>query len=45
MEEINFFLTTDISIGMGLFEKAADIIKKQGSIKPGLIFDANLQVF
>jgi len=43
MEEINFFLTTDISIGMGLFEKASDIIKKQGAKKPGLIFDANLQ--
>jgi len=43
MEEINFFLTTDISIGMGLFEKAADFINKQGAKKPGLIFDANLQ--
>ena len=43
MEEINFFLSTDISIGMGLFEKAADFIKKQGSKKPGLIVDANLQ--
>ena len=28
---------------MGLFEKAADFIKKQGAKKPGLIFDANLQ--
>ena len=43
MEKINFFLTTDISIGMGLFEKASDFIKEQGAKKPGLIFDANLQ--
>ena len=43
MKDINFFLTTDISIGMGLFKKAADFIKKQGAKKPGIIFDANLQ--
>ena len=43
MELINFFLSTDISIGVGLFEKSSDLIKKQGAVKPGIIFDANLQ--
>ena len=43
MELINFFLSTDISIGIGLFEKASDFIIKQGSKKPGIIFDANLK--
>ena len=43
MESINFFLFTDISIGIGLFEKASDFIKKHGAKKPGIIIDANMQ--
>ena len=40
---INFFLSTDISIEIGLFKKASDYIRKHGGEKPGIIFDANLQ--
>ena len=43
MKLINFFLSTDISIGNGMFKKATDFIKKQGSKTPGIIFDANLK--
>jgi len=43
MKRVNFFLSTDISMGVGIFGKASDFIRKQGFIKPGIIFDANLQ--
>ena len=42
MELINFFLSTDISIGVGIFGETSDFIRKLGLIKPGVIFDANL---
>tara|TARA_Y100000588_G_scaffold390539_1_gene496332 strand:- start:1212 stop:2327 length:1116 start_codon:yes stop_codon:yes gene_type:complete len=43
MNLMNFFLSTNISIGIGLFEKISDFIHKQNAKKPGIIFDANLQ--
>jgi alcohol dehydrogenase class IV len=43
MELFNFFLYTDISIGIGLFEKTTEFIKKQGAKKLGIIFDSNLR--
>jgi len=43
MNLMNFFLSTNISIGIGLFEKFSDFVKKQNVKKPGIIFDANLQ--
>ena len=42
MELINFFLSTDISIGISLFEKSSEFIKKQGAKRPGIIVDGNL---
>ena len=43
MDLINFFLSTNISIGIGLFKKTSDFIHKQNAKKPGIIFDTNLQ--
>ena len=42
MELINYFLSTDISLGAGIFEDTCLFIKKIGSIRPGIIFDSNL---
>jgi alcohol dehydrogenase len=42
MEIINFFLSTDISLGLGMFENTCLFIEKFGSIRPGIIFDSNL---
>lgn len=42
MELLNFFLSTDISIGVGIFENASKYIEKFGSTKPGIIYDSNL---
>ena len=39
---INFFLSTDISLGLGIFENICLFINKFGSNRPGIIFDSNL---
>jgi len=42
MGSFNFFLTTDILLGMNKFRSLHKVIKKHGSIIPGVIFDSNL---
>ncbi len=42
MKSTDFFLSTDISIGLGVFEKASEFIKKIGVRRPGILYDSNL---
>ena len=42
MKSINFFLSTDIVIGINEFKNLEYHIAKIGSVKPGIIYDSNL---
>jgi len=42
MNSINYFLSTDVSIGIGIMEKIIDFIKEFNSDVPGILYDNNL---
>jgi alcohol dehydrogenase class IV len=42
MNTINYFLSTDVSIGIGIMEKVIDFIKEFNSDVPGILYDNNL---
>ncbi|SVE40882.1 uncharacterized protein METZ01_LOCUS493736, partial [marine metagenome] len=42
MDPINYFLSTDVSIGIGIMEKVIDFIKEFNSDVPGIVYDKNL---
>ena len=42
MKPFSFFLSTDISVGINELKNLHKHIKKNGSVKPGIIFDSNL---
>ena len=42
MEPFNFFLNTDVTIGINEFKKLQMYITKSGSVNPGVIYDSNL---
>ena len=44
MDPINYFLSTDVSIGIGIMEKVIDFIKEFNSDVPGIVYDKNLSI-
>jgi alcohol dehydrogenase len=42
LNEINYFMSTDVSFGVGIFKKINDYIKLFSSTQPAIIYDQNL---